>query len=181
MGVILLCAATGFTATRISKGQVEAEQRAALQQALDEFHVQFAGVEAPDDWQLRQIARRSRLADLRFDAHPVGEVGRTVQSLHDGRCRIVGWFSWAGDRGLVAAMDRLWGLLAFGARMHLLVLDLDGSLRAHRRITEAIRQREPERAAEAMRRHLLAQQGYLQKAYPHLLGSRVRIVPSDGN
>jgi diguanylate cyclase (GGDEF)-like protein len=112
VGVILLCAATGFTATRISKGQVEAEQRAALQQALDEFHVQFAGVEAPDDWQLRQIARRSRLADLRFDAHPVGEVGRTVQSLHDGRGRIVGWFSWAGDRGFVAAMDRLWGLLA---------------------------------------------------------------------
>ena len=41
VGAILLCAATGFTATRISKGHVEAEQRAALQQALDEFHTQF--------------------------------------------------------------------------------------------------------------------------------------------
>jgi diguanylate cyclase (GGDEF)-like protein len=107
-----LCAATGFAATRISKGHVEAEQRAALQQALDEFHALFGGVDAPDDVQLRQIARRSRLADLRFDANPIGEVGRTVQSLHDGRGRIVGWFSWAGDRGFVAAMDRLWGLLA---------------------------------------------------------------------
>ncbi len=112
VGVILLCAATGFTATRISKDRVEAEQRAALQQALDEFHAQFSGVDAPDDSQLRQIARRSRLADLRFDANPIGEVGWTVQSLHDERGRIVGWFSWAGDRGFVAAMDRLWAMLA---------------------------------------------------------------------
>lgn len=112
VGAILLCAATGFTATRISKGHVEAEQRAALQQALDEFHTLFGDIDAPDDVQLREIARRSRLADLRFDANPIGEAGRTVQSLHDPRGRIVGWFSWAGDRGFIAAMDRLWGLLA---------------------------------------------------------------------
>jgi diguanylate cyclase (GGDEF)-like protein len=111
VGAILLCAATGFTTTRISQGHAEAEQRAALQQALDEFHNQFGDIDAPDDVQLREIARRSRLADLRFDANPVGDVGRTVQSLHDPRGRIVGWFSWAGDRGFIAAMDRLWGLL----------------------------------------------------------------------
>jgi hypothetical protein len=85
VGAILFCAATGFTATRISRGQVEAGQRAALQQALDKFHAQFINVDAPDDVQLRQIARRSRLADLRFDASPIGEVGRTLQSLHDPR------------------------------------------------------------------------------------------------
>jgi predicted signal transduction protein with EAL and GGDEF domain len=62
--------------------------------------------------QLREIARRSRLADLRFDANPIGDAGRTVQSLHDPRGRIVGWFSWAGDRAFIAAMDRFWGLLA---------------------------------------------------------------------
>jgi len=112
VGAILLCAATGFTAARISKGHVEGQQRAALQQALDEFHTQFGDIDAPDDMQLREIARRSRLADLRFDANPIGEAGRTVQSLHDPRGRIVGWFSWAGDHGFIAAMDRLWGLLA---------------------------------------------------------------------
>jgi len=111
-GAILLCAATGFTTTRISQGHVEARQRAALQQALDEFHDQFGDIDAPDDVQLREIARRSRLADLRFDANPVGDAGRTVQSLHDPRGRIVGWVSWAGDRGFIAAMDRLWALLA---------------------------------------------------------------------
>jgi diguanylate cyclase (GGDEF)-like protein len=111
-GAILLCAATGFTTTRISQGHVEAGQRAALQQALDEFHEQFGDIDAPDDVQLREIARRSRLADLRFDANPIGDAGRTVQSLHDPRGRIVGWFSWAGDRAFIAAMDRFWGLLA---------------------------------------------------------------------
>ena len=109
---ILLCAATGFITTRISQGHVEAEQRAALQQALDEFHKQFGDIDAPDDVQLREIGRRSRLADLRFDANPIGDAGRTVQSLHDPRGRIVGWFSWAADRGFIAAMDRVWGLLA---------------------------------------------------------------------
>jgi diguanylate cyclase (GGDEF)-like protein len=109
---ILFCAATGFTATRISKGRVEAGQRAALLQTLEEFDGQFREIGAPDDVQLREIARRSRLADLRFDASPVGRSGRSLQSLHDSRGRIVGWFNWSGDGGMVAAMDQLWGLLA---------------------------------------------------------------------
>ncbi len=112
VGVILLCAAVGFGATRISKGLLEAEQRAALQQALDQFHGQFGDSDRPDDVQLREIARRSGLSDLRFDANPVGQGGRSLQSLHDPRGRIIGWFSWAGDGGLAAAMDQLWGMLA---------------------------------------------------------------------
>src|ERR1700678_486763 len=69
---ILFCAATGFTATRISKGRVEAGQRAALLQTLEEFDGQFREIGAPDAVQLRELARRSHLADLRFDASPVG-------------------------------------------------------------------------------------------------------------
>src|SRR5262249_24714643 len=122
VGAILLCAVTGFTTTRISQGHIEAKQRAALQQALDEFHQQFGDIDAPDAVQLREIARRSRLAGRRcrahlsFDAKPVGDVGRMVQSLHDPRGRIVGWFSWAGDRGFVAAMDRLWACWPWSAQ-----------------------------------------------------------------
>jgi len=112
VGATLFCAALGFTATRISKGRVEAELRATLQQALEESYAQFGGIDATDDVHLREIARRSRLADLRFDANPVGEPGRTLQSVHDPRGRIVGWFSWAGDHGFIAAMDRFWGFLA---------------------------------------------------------------------
>jgi diguanylate cyclase (GGDEF)-like protein len=109
---LMLCAAIGFTFTRMSESRVEAEQFAALAQALDEFHTQFGDVDAPDDVQLRTIARRSGLADLRFDANPTGQDGRRFQSLHDGRGRIVGWFSWAGNRGIVGTMERFWGVMA---------------------------------------------------------------------
>ena len=99
-GAMVLCAVTGFTVSQLSQSRIEAGQRAALQQALDEFHAQFGDVDAPDDTQLRAIARRSGLGDLRFDANPLGDGGRALQSLHDPRGRIVGWFSWVGDRGL---------------------------------------------------------------------------------
>jgi hypothetical protein len=77
VAAVLLCAATGFLATRISKGHIEAEQRAALQLALDEFHAQIGDgdMDAPDDVQLRGIARRSGLADLRFDTNPKARRG----------------------------------------------------------------------------------------------------------
>ncbi len=108
----MLCAAVGFTFTRISESRIEAEQHTALTVALDEFHAQFGNVDAPDDVQLRSIARRSGLADLRFDANPTSEAARQFQSLHDGRGRIVGWFSWVGNRGIVGAMERFWGVMA---------------------------------------------------------------------
>jgi len=111
-GAMVLCAATGFAVTRLSKSRIEAEQHAALQLALEEFHTQFGDIDAPDDVQLPSIARRAGLLDLRFDSNPTGDGAREVQSLHDARGRIVGWFSWGADGGLVGAMDRLWGILA---------------------------------------------------------------------
>jgi diguanylate cyclase (GGDEF)-like protein len=144
-GAIMLCAATGFTASRLSESRIEAEQRAALQQALDEFHAQFGDVDAPDDMQLRTIARRSGLGDLRFDANPIADSGRALQSLHDQRGRIVGWFSWVGDRGLMGAMDQLWGLLALvGAALGLCALL---AMRAARQLLRSL-----DRSAEAVRK-----------------------------
>jgi diguanylate cyclase (GGDEF)-like protein len=144
-GAMVLCAATGITASRISEGRMEAQQRAALQQALNEFHAQFRDIDAPDDVQLRAIARRSGLGDLTFDANPIGEHGRALQSLHDVRGRIVGWFSWAKDRGLVRTMDGLWELLALVG----VVLGLCGllAMRAARRLVRSL-----DRSAEAVRK-----------------------------
>ena len=109
---MILCAAAGFTVTRLSENRTAVEQHEALAQALDEFHARFGDIDAPDDIQLRTIVRRSGLSDLRFDANSTGDANRELQSLHDARGRIVGWFSWPGDRGIVGVMNWLWGILA---------------------------------------------------------------------
>jgi diguanylate cyclase (GGDEF)-like protein len=144
-GAMIISAATGFTVSRLSESRLEAAQRAALQRALDEFRTQFADVDAPDDAQLRMIARRSGLGDLRFDAEPVADDGRSLQSLHDPHGRIVGWFSWPGDRGLVGAMDRLWGLLALLGAVLALCAFL--AIRAARQLLRSL-----DRSAETMRK-----------------------------
>jgi diguanylate cyclase (GGDEF)-like protein len=132
----LLCAASGFAFTRLSESRIEAEQHRTLQRAVEEFHDTFGDIDAPDDVQLRTIAHRAGLGDLRFDANPTGEPGRQVQSLHDGRGRIVGWFSWVADHGLVGALDRAWGLLAtIGAALAFSALF---ALRAARRLTRSL-------------------------------------------
>lgn len=108
---MILCGAVGFAVTRLGQSRLEAEQHVALERAIDEFHSEFGNIDAPDDVQLRHIARRAGLGDLRFDANPSPERGRELQSLHDARGRIVGWFSWSADEGLVGAIDRWWGFL----------------------------------------------------------------------
>jgi diguanylate cyclase (GGDEF)-like protein len=144
-GAMMLCAATGFTVSRITESRIEGQQRAALQRALDEFHAQFGDFDAPDDVQLRTIARQSGLGDLRFDANPTGDGGRALQSLHDTRGRIVGWFSWVGDRALMGALDWLWGLLALvGAVLGLSALLV---MRAARQLLRSL-----DRSAETVRK-----------------------------
>ena len=64
-----------------------------------------------DDSMLRQVEHLAGLKGLRFDRDPAQDSGRGLQSLHDGRGRIIGWFSWATDNTLVRALNWLWGLL----------------------------------------------------------------------
>src|SRR5579872_5137974 len=143
---LLLCAASGFAVGRMAEARVEARQRAALHHALDEFHARFAKLDAPDDVQLRTIARRSGLGDLRFESSPIGENGRIVQSLHDGRGRIVGWLSWSADRGLLHTLDRWWALLAAtGAALGLCAVVM---LRASRPLWRSF-----DRSAETVGKH----------------------------
>jgi diguanylate cyclase (GGDEF)-like protein len=144
-GAMILCAAIGFAVTRLSESRIEAEQHVALHHALDEFHARFAGADAPDDVQLPFIARRAGLGDLRFDAEPTGDVGRELQSLHDARGRIVGWFSWGAGRGLISVMDRLWEILAaVGAALALCALV---AVRAARRLSRSL-----DHSSETMRK-----------------------------
>ena len=109
---VLACAAAGLFETQRNDSRTMAEQHAALQAALGELPAVAGDGAHFDAGQLARIARQAGLHDLRFDGALTDERGRQVQSLHDAQGRILGWFSWAPDRGFVIAMDWLWGLLA---------------------------------------------------------------------
>jgi diguanylate cyclase (GGDEF)-like protein len=110
-GAMILCAAIGFAVTQLSENRLEAQQHTALRRALEEMRGDTGNFEYVDDALVRLIERRAGLRELRFDTEPVDDSGRELQSVHDGRGRIIGWFSWMADNALVRAMNRLWGLL----------------------------------------------------------------------
>ena len=115
-GALILCAAIGFAVTRLNASHIEVQEHAALRRTLDELQAAIGDINNVNDAQLRFIEHRAGLKDLRFDAGPAGGAGRELQSLHDARGRIIGWFSWVADNALVRAIDRVWGLLtAIGA------------------------------------------------------------------
>ncbi len=89
-----------------------------------------------DAAELSLIARSAGLHDLRFDAALAPDRGREVQSVHDAQGRIVGWFSWAPDRGFIGAMAWLWGLL--GLVGIALALAAYISVRATRRLSASL-------------------------------------------
>jgi len=107
---VIGCAAAGLAVTQSNDRRLAAERHMALQQALDEVRAVVGNVAQFDAPQLRLLARRSRLADLRFDTQAAPQDGREVQSLQDARGRIVGWFSWTPDRGPIRVMAWLWGV-----------------------------------------------------------------------
>jgi diguanylate cyclase (GGDEF)-like protein len=109
---MLICAGIGFAVTQFDDNRLEVERQVALHQALEEFRAVSGDVDRIGDTELRLIERRAGLKGLRFDSDPTGEAEREVQSVIDSRGRIVGWFSWASDRGLVKAMNWLWGVAA---------------------------------------------------------------------
>jgi diguanylate cyclase (GGDEF)-like protein len=110
-GAMILCAGIGFAVTQFDDNRLEAERHASLRLALEEFGAVSGDADRIGDTQLRLIERRAGLKGLRFDSDPTGDAGREVQSLLDAQGRIVGWFSWVGERALVRAMNRLWGLV----------------------------------------------------------------------
>ena len=106
---MMACAVAGFAVTVREDARLAAGRYAALQVGLNEFHAAFGDGDRFDEAQIRFLARRSGLADLRFDADAAGTAGREQQSLHDAQGRILGWLSWAPDRGLIRALIWLWG------------------------------------------------------------------------
>ncbi len=148
---VVLCAVVGVVLTQSSDRRFAMERHAALQRALDGFHTAFGDVERFDRGQLRLIERRSGLKDLRFGPDPALGDGREIQSWQDARGRIVGWFSWAPDRGFIVAMDWLWALagvagLALGLGAVIVRRKVRRLVRALARSAEAARKLENEDA-----------------------------------
>jgi diguanylate cyclase (GGDEF)-like protein len=108
---VLVCAAIGLAEAERSNGLLATEQHAALHDALAELGGGMPASGRFDADTLRRIGRRAGLHDLRFDTDLAADRAREVQSLHDAQGRIIGWFSWAPDRGFIGAMAWLWGLL----------------------------------------------------------------------
>ncbi len=133
---MIVCAGIGLAVTQRHDGRLAAGRHAALRLALDEVRAAFGDTGRFNNVRLRFIARRSGLADLRFDADLTADGGREVQSLHDGKGRIVGWFSWTADRTFVRAMNRLWGLV--GAVGVALVLGAAFALHAAQRLARSL-------------------------------------------
>jgi diguanylate cyclase (GGDEF)-like protein len=106
---VIACAVIGLAVTQSNDWRLANERHAALQTALDELRAVFGDIDHFNFAQLGLIERRSGLKDLRFGSDPAVESGREIQSLQDAQGRIVGWFSWMPDRGLILAMDWLWG------------------------------------------------------------------------
>ncbi len=125
---VLACAAIGLAETDRNSSGLAAEQHAALHAALGERQAGHF-----DAAELALIARSAGLHDLRFDAELTANRGREVQSVHDAQGRIVGWFSWAPDRGFIGAMAWLWGVL--GLVGIALALAAYIAVRATRRLT----------------------------------------------
>jgi diguanylate cyclase (GGDEF)-like protein len=135
-GAMTLCAVVGFAATQLSASRLEAERHATLRQALDELGATSGDIQKFDDAQLRLIERRGGVQDLRLDTEPTQDDGRELQSVHDARGRIIGWFSWAANGDLVRAMNRLWGLL--GAVGVVLALGALIAVRASRQLLRSL-------------------------------------------
>jgi diguanylate cyclase (GGDEF)-like protein len=117
----MVCAIAGYAVTAREDSRLSAERYAALQLGLDELHgaklhdtMLHDTLGDSDHFDLAQIQllqRRTGLKDLRFDADATGGPGREVQSVHDAQGRILGWFSWSPERGLIRALIWLWGFV----------------------------------------------------------------------
>ncbi|MGH6674091.1 MAG: putative bifunctional diguanylate cyclase/phosphodiesterase [Xanthobacteraceae bacterium] len=129
------CAIVGFTTTQYEDRRFVIERHAALQRALAELYAGGGDIDHFTGDQLHLIERYSGLRALRFGVSPITGGGREIQSLQDPQGRIIGWFSWMPDRGLII-MDRLWAFI--GVASAALVFCAIGAVLDARRMARAL-------------------------------------------
>ena len=115
LSATFFCGIVGYAVVRQADERQELERRAALLGAIEDIRGSGADFAALDARHIKGMERTAGLKDLRFEAEPQsspdGEA-RELQSVVDGKGRIIGWFSWQRDPAMSNALGQLKPLLA---------------------------------------------------------------------
>jgi diguanylate cyclase (GGDEF)-like protein len=106
VGLTLIGAGAGYGLARSSDETRAAEQRATLRGGIQEFRALFGDFEEADPRLMRMLEQSAGLKDLKFEAEPA-DATREAQPLLNSQGRIIGFFTWAPDWPMTAAIGRL--------------------------------------------------------------------------
>jgi diguanylate cyclase (GGDEF)-like protein len=110
LSATFFCAIVGYALVRQADDRQGLERRAALLGAIEDIRNSGADFTALDARHISGIERTAGLKGLRFETEPA-EGEREVQSVLNGKGRIIGWFSWEPDRSMSNALSQLQPLL----------------------------------------------------------------------
>lgn len=106
VGLMLLV----YGLARQSDDEREAVQRQSLREAVEEARPVLGEFPSLEHQALRVLERSSGIKDLKFE--PDTTAASNLQSVADGKGRIIGWLSFSPDRPLSSFLNRLWPLSA---------------------------------------------------------------------
>jgi diguanylate cyclase (GGDEF)-like protein len=112
LAAVVVCTALGYVLARQVDDYLETEHRKALAGAVEALQAVVPDLASVEPQLIRVLERASGLKGLRFEHEPAAG-GRELQSMLDGKGRIVGWFNWESERPATAMMNRLLPLAAF--------------------------------------------------------------------
>jgi diguanylate cyclase (GGDEF)-like protein len=99
-----------YAQARQSDNRIDYENREALRAGAEKFHMAQERTRDFNQANLHLLEQLAGVKDLRWETEPV-QNGRELQSIQDGKGRILGWFSWEPDRPMTDGVARLMPLL----------------------------------------------------------------------
>jgi diguanylate cyclase (GGDEF)-like protein len=103
---IVACTGLAYVLARQADDYLEAEHRRALAGAVEALQAVSPDLGSVEPALIVLLERASGLKQLKFEHEPTA-ARREVQSMHDSKGRIVGWFSWEPQRPATGMMHRL--------------------------------------------------------------------------
>lgn len=110
LSATFFCVIVGYALVRQADDRQGLERRAALLGAIEDIRNSGADFSALDARHIKGMERTAGLKDLRFETEPASG-DREVQSVLNGRGRIIGWFSWEPEHSMSNALGQLKPLL----------------------------------------------------------------------